>query len=271
LEGAIVDASTLIPVGIRHPLLQQYMALKQRAMQQPEHLAAIEGAPLIAQAAQARLEFKVLFVCPELFRGETCSNLATQILAMGATCYVVSEKVMRRIVEWEGPDGLAAIVALPRFGWRDIALRASNRLLVLDGLEIPGNIGTIIRCADGAGADAVIMVGCKKRRSNFRVLHASMGAAFSFPIIESAASEAIAWLKRHAFTIITTEPGAPLRYREASYQGRVAVVMGNERRGVSHDWREARDTSVSIPMRGRADSLNVGNAAVLLLYEMSYS
>jgi TrmH family RNA methyltransferase len=271
LEGAIVDASTLIPVGIRHPLLQQYMALKQRAMQQPEHLAAIEGAPLIAQAAQARLEFKVLFVCPELFRGETCSNLATQILAMGATCYVVSEKVMRRIVEWEGPDGLAAIVALPRFGWRDIALRTSNRLLVLDGLEIPGNIGTIIRCADGAGADAVIMVGCKKRRSNFRVLHASMGAAFSFPIIESAASEAIAWLKRHAFTIITTEPGAPLRYREASYQGRVAVVMGNERRGVSHDWREARDTSVSIPMRDRADSLNVGNAAVLLLYEMSYS
>lgn len=265
-----MDASTLIPVGIRHPLLQQYIAIKQRAMQQPENFAAIEGAPLIAQAAQARLEFKVLFVCPELLRGETCSNLVAQVLAMGAICNVVSEKVMRRIVEWEGPDGLAAIVALPRYGWRDIALRDNNRLLVLDGLEIPGNIGTIIRCADGAGADAVIMVGCKKRRSNFRVIHASMGAAFSFPIIESDASEAIDWLKRRSFTIIATQPGAPLSYREASYHGRVAVVMGNERRGISRDWLEARDVSVSIPMHGRADSLNVGNAAVLLLYEVMY-
>lgn len=265
-----MDASTLVPVGVHHPLLQQYIAIKQQAKPQSENLAAIEGAWLVAQALQARLEFKSLFVCPELLRGETCSNLAEQVMALGATSYVVSEKVMRKIAEWEGPDGLAAIVALPCFGWHDIALRAHNRLIVLDGLEIPGNIGTIIRCADGAGADAVIITSRKKRLSHPKLIHASMGSAFSFPIIESETSEAIAWLKRNAFTIIATETGAPLSYRAASYQGRVAVVMGNERHGISRNWQEARDMSVYIPMHGRADSLNVGNAAVLLLYEVTY-
>jgi RNA methyltransferase, TrmH family len=97
-----------------------------------------------------------------------------------------------------------------------------------------------------------------------------MGSVFTFPVIKAEVSEAITWLKRHNFKIITTDTAAPISYREANYQGRTAVVMGNEQRGITQAWYDAQDASVSIPMHGKADSLNVGNAAVLLLYEVFY-
>lgn len=265
-----MGVSTLIPVGIHHPLIQKYLLLRQQIKSCPENLAAIEGSWIISLALGARLEIAALFVCPELLRGNACKRLVEGAAAANTPSYVVSEKVMRRLAEWDGPDGLAAIVVLPRFGWHDIPLRGQNRLLVLDGLDIPGNIGTIIRCADGAGADAIIMTNRKKRLSHPRLIHASIGAVFTFPIIESDATEAIAWLKRHAFKIVTTDTSAPLHYRAAAYTGRVAVIMGNERHGISSAWQAAQDMSVAIPMHGRADSLNVGNAAVLMLYEVAY-
>jgi TrmH family RNA methyltransferase len=268
IGGATVDVSTLVPVGIHHPAIQRYFALKQHTKACSENLACIEGAWAISLALKANLEFHAFYACPELIRSETCKQLVANIIADGVPSYTVSEKVMRKLVEWEGPDGLAAIIALPHWRWEHIALRQHNRLLVLDGLENPGNIGTIIRCADGAGADALIITNRKRCLTHPKLIHASMGSLFTFPIIEASASESIAWLQRHAFKIVITDTSAALNYREANYAGRTAVVMGNERHGISPPWHEARHVSVSIPMHGRADSLNVGNAAVLMLYEV---
>jgi TrmH family RNA methyltransferase len=268
-----MDVSTLIPVGLHSPWIQQYLSLKQTNNARQEdavHLASLEGAWMLTQALQANLKFHSFFVCPDLLRNQTARSLAEKIIASAAPSYVVSERVMRKLVDWEGPDGIAAIVHLPRFGWNDIRLSANNGLVVLDGVTLPGNIGTIIRCADGAGLDGIIVTNCKKRLSHPRLLHASMGSAFTFPVIEADTLEAITWLKRHRFKIVTTDTAASLNYREANYQGRVAVVMGNERHGISQLWRDAHDLSVSIPMNGSADSLNVGNAAVLMLYEVFY-
>jgi len=178
--------------------------------------------------------------------------------------------VLCSITEWERPDGLAAIVQLPRFRWQDIQLSEHNALLVLDGLQIPGNIGTIIRCADGAGADGIIITNRRQLLSHPKLLRASMGSLFSFPVIDTDVTEAITWLKRQHFMIVTTETNAALSYRSASYRGRVVVVMGNEHSGISRAWHEAQDMSVVIPMNGHADSLNVGNAAALMVYEMLY-
>ncbi len=263
-----MDVSTLVPIGIHHPAIQGYLTVKQKAKACPENQACIEGAWAISLALKANLEFQAFFTCQELIRSETCKQLAINVIASGVPSYIVSEKVMRRLVEWEGPDGLAAIIALPRWHWEHISLRQHNGLLVLDGLENPGNIGTIIRCADGAGADALIITNRKRSLTHPKLIHASMGSLFTFPIIEASAPEAIAWLQRHAFKIVITDTSAPLSYREANYAGRTAVVMGNERHGISQPWYAAQHVSVSIPMHGRADSLNVGNAAVLMLYEV---
>lgn len=262
------DFTNLAPASLHNPRIKQYLALKNNTISNPENLTCIEGFRALSLALQANLEIRSFFVCPQLLRSVEGQALAQSVIATGTPSFTISAKVLASLVSWEGPDGLVALVKLPRFTWQDIPLSAHSALLVLDGLQIPGNIGTIIRCADGAGADAIIITHRKQRLSHPKLVRASMGSLFSFPIIETEADEAISWLKRHQFKIVLTDTDAHLSYRQASYAGRVAVVMGNEHSGISQPWYETQATSVSIPMNGRADSLNVGNAAVLMLYEV---
>lgn len=257
-----------IPAGPRHPRVKQYLALKNSMQANHENLACIEGFRMHSLALKAGLEIESFFVCPTLLKGANAQAISKSIIAMGVPSYQISEKTLAGLVEWDGPDGLAAIVKLPHWRWRDIPLREQSALLVLDGLQIPGNIGTIIRSADGAGADGIIFINRKQRLTHPKLIRASVGSLFSFPVIEAQTSEAISWLKQEGFTIITTDTGARQSYRQACYSGRVAVVMGNEHSGISPEWHAAQDMSVAIPMNGRADSLNVGNAAVLMLYEV---
>ena len=269
------EFSTLVPAGLHHPSIRQYLAIKNTkntTHTYAEDLVSIEGQRILTKALKTKLAVHALFVCPQLLRGESAYAMVKAIIASGVPSFLVSEKVLCGMTEWDGPDGLAAIVRLPCFCLQDIQLGQHNALLVLDGLQIPGNVGTIIRCADGAGADGIIITNKRQRLTHPKLLRASMGSLFSFPVIDVNASEAITWLKRHQFAIVTTETNAELGYRSASYRGRVAVVMGNEHSGISQEWHQAQDMSVSIPMNrsGYADSLNVGNAAVLMLYEMLY-
>ncbi len=260
----------LVAAGIQHPRVKQYLTIKNNTKSNPENLACLEGLWELSLALNEQLEIRAFFVCPEQLRGEAGQNLAQRIMDSGAHSYVVSEKVMARLTDKEQPDGLAGIVQLPRFTWDDIKLTPHNRVVVLDGLEIPGNVGTIIRCADAVGAHGIIVTNRRTRLSHPKLLHSSMGSAFTLPTIEAQIDEAAAWLKAHDFKIVTTDTDAPLSYREADYRGRVAIVMGSERYGIMRPWYEAQDFSVSIPMSGKMDSLNVGNAAVLMLYEIFY-
>jgi TrmH family RNA methyltransferase len=259
-----------IPAGIQHPRIKQYLAVKNNTKSNPENLACLEGLWELTIALKEQLEIRAFFICPELLRGDAAKDVAAKIMQGGVHSYQVSEKVMQRLTDKDEPDGLAAIAQLPRFTWEDLPLRPSNSMIVLDGLEIPGNIGTIIRCADAVGADAVIITNRRTRLSHPKLLHSSMGSSFTFPVIEAQVDEAIRWLKQHEFSIVITDTDATLNYRQADYRGRVAVVMGSERYGIVKEWHAAADVEVSIPMTGKIDSLNVGNAAVLMLYEVFY-
>ena len=259
-----------IPAGIQHPRIKQYLAVKNNTKSNPENLACLEGLWELTIALKEQLEIRAFFICPELLRGDAAKDVAAKIMHGGVHSYQVSEKVMQRLTDKDEPDGLAAIVQLPRFSWEDLPLAQSNSVIVLDGLEIPGNIGTIIRCADAVGADAVVITNRRTRLSHPKLLHSSMGSSFTFPVIEAQVDEAIRWLKQHEFCVVITDTDAMLNYRQADYRGRVAVVMGSERYGIVKEWHAAADVEVSIPMTGKIDSLNVGNAAVLMLYEVFY-
>lgn len=259
--------SDLPAIGIQHPRVKQYLAVKNNTKSNPENLACLEGFWEVSAARQAELGFRGFFVCPELLKGDTGAHLAQRLVESGIHSYVVSERVFRRLADRDAPDGLAAIVQLRRFTWSDIDLRPMNRLMVLDGLEIPGNVGTIIRCAESAGADGIVITNRRTRLTHPKLLHSSMGSSLTFPVIEADLDEAVGWLKQHDFRIVTTDAEAKISYRQADYRGRIAVVMGSERYGIMRQWHDAEDFSVYIPMAGRIDSLNVGNAAVLMLYE----
>ncbi len=265
-----MDFSELTPAGMQNPRIKQYLSIKQNTKSNPDNLACLEGVWELTMARDAALPVRAFFVCPELIKSDTGRHLAQQFVATDIHAYVVSAKVMIRIADRDEPDGLAAIVQLPRGQWEDIPLRATNRVVVLDGLEIPGNVGTIVRCADSTGIDGVIVTNRRTRVSHPKVIHASMGSSLTMPIVETDIAGAVAWLKANNFTIVTTDTDAKISYRQADYRTRVAVVMGSERYGIMREWYDAQDYSVSIPMHGKVDSLNVGNAAVLMLYEMFY-
>jgi TrmH family RNA methyltransferase len=139
--------------------------------------------------------------------------------------------------------------------------------VIADSFDLPGNLGTIIRCADGAGAAGVVVTDRRIRLTHPLVLKASMGTVFSLPVVDADRDAALGWLRTRHFRIMAAEPDAPITYRDVDYRGRIAIVVGSERHGLAAFWREAADVAVSIPMLGVADSLNVGHAAALLLYE----
>ena len=264
----MLDMHQIMPAGQHNIHVRQYMALKNNTKHNPEHLVTLEGLGPIQAALEAGLELSCLFVCPERLRGGDGLALIELAITRKIRLYQVSEKVLGCMVDWEGPDGLAAMVRLRRYELSHLEPRQNGTLLILDGLQIPGNIGTVIRCADGAGTHGIIITRSRQRLTHPKLVRASMGSLFALPIIESDVETTYAWLKRHGYQVVTTSPQARVSFRQAHYSARTAIVMGNEREGVSEAWFARHDLSVSIPMRGRADSLNVGNAAVLMLYEV---
>lgn len=218
-------------------------------------------------ALEAHIDIECVFVCPPLLRGDESERTVGEARARGARAYEVSERVFRRMVDRDGPDGLAAVAYMRVHVLGDLAVAAPSRVVVLDRVELAGNLGAVIRCADGAGAAAVVVTERRTRITHALALKASMGTIFSMPVIEATIADVVAWAGRFNARIIAADPVATVSYRDADYSGSVALVLGSERYGLSDAWRDAADVVVSVPMRGRADSLNVGHAAALLLYE----
>lgn len=259
-----------VPAGAQHPRVKQFLSLKRNLKGNPDRLVVLEGLWELERAVEAGLELRAFFVCEELLRGDAGRAMAGSVAESGVHSYSVAARVFERMADREGPDGLAAIAVLPSFSWSSVVgrLGACSLVVVLDGLEIVGNVGTVVRTADAVGADAVVLTNRRVRLTHPKLVHASMGASLTVPTFESGVDEAVAWLREHGFRIVCTDTDAAVSYRRAPYDGRVAIVMGSERYGISAGWHAAEDVRVRIPMAGRVDSLNVANAAVLLLYEV---
>ena len=257
----------LAPAGSGHPRVRQFRNIKHNRGGNPAGSVALEGLWAIRHALDASLPIEVVFVCSTLLRGDDGRRLVDELCAAGTTALEVSERVLGRLVDRDGPDGLAAIAHLSTCRLDDLAVGETSRIVVADGFELAGNLGTLVRCADGAGAAGLVVTDRRIRLTHPLVLKASVATVFSMPLVEAGRPEALGWLRRHRFRVIAGDPGAPVSYRDADYRGRVAIVLGSERYGLARFWVEAADLRVSIPMLGVADSLNVTHAAALLLYE----
>ncbi len=179
----------------------------------------------------------------------------------------VSDQVLRRMVERDGPDGIAAVARRRPACLADIVVRRGTRVVVADCFEIVGNLGTVVRCADGAGAAGVLVVDSPFRLNHPLLLKTSMGTILSMPVVSVTRQQAKDWIRRHGLRVLVADPAADVSYQRADYATPLAIVLGNERRGLAAEWRRQADLGVSIPMLGVADSLNVGHAAAVLLYE----
>lgn len=259
----------LIPASLKHPRVREYLAVKRRpASRGLAGPVTLEGKWMIEQALAAGVKLQAVFVCLALLQTAEGLVLARQAVSLGAEGYEVSEKVLSRLADREHPDGIAALGRVRPRTLADIRAGRRTRVVVADGWDLPGNLGTLIRCADGAGASGVLVVEPGFGLNHPLVVRASMGAALTMPVVAVGGPAARQWLREHGFRIVAAHPAGRRSYRRVDYRGPLAIVVGSERRGLAQEWLAAADSIAAIPMLGSCDSLNAAVAGALLLYEV---
>jgi TrmH family RNA methyltransferase len=217
-------------------------------------------------------DIDILLCCPPLL-DEPMRQLAKAAERRARAAYEVSAKTYTRVSRRTKPSGLASQVRLPQWRAADGAIGnqpidSDTLVLVADGIEYATNLGALIRVVDASGAQALLLTDRRARIDHPDVFTASRGTVLTTPVIDfGEPGAAAAWLDLEGFAVYLALPGAPRDYRDRPRRGRpTAIVVGSEGRGICAQWRLIPHEVVSIPMRGRADSLNVAVAAGILLF-----
>jgi TrmH family RNA methyltransferase len=216
-------------------------------------------------ALDADVGVDAFFCAPEAVFSDEGHDLARAMAARSRSSYRVSTKIIERLADRDRIDGLASIIDLPRWQHDQLQLGADPLIVVSDGLASPGNLGTVIRTMDACAADLLIMINQRTRTTTGTVFESSRGRSLTVPQLSfDTVEEAISWLGARSVRIRVTDPNAGQPYTRTDWSGPIAIVLGNERYGVSDGWRHC--DRVQIPMLGRADSLNVAVSAGVLLF-----
>ncbi len=237
--------------------------LQRRQQRRRTGMFLIEGPRLVSDAVQSGIEPEQLFYAPELIaQNGDASRLVKQLEAMGVNCLAVTGHVFESIAETEAPQGIVAVVRNPEVA----APEAPTLTLILDGVSTPGNAGTLLRSAEAAGADLVIFGPRSVDAYNDKVVRAGMGAHFRLPIRTFSEWEPV-WTAVASITdLYVADAKADLAYSDVDWRRPSALIVGSEAYGPSNDSR-SKAASVSIPMRGTAESLNVAMAGAIILFE----
>jgi len=255
-------------IGIGHPAVKDVLAIQRNTAPNRFDLVVADGLWAVKLVLDLGLRVDKFFYCPELVRSEDAKGRAEELFTRARRSFEVSAKTLERMSERGEPDGLLVLAEMPKWYPEQIDLGDSALVLVTDGIEIPGNLGTLIRTLDAAKADLLVMTNRRTRMSHPKVFRGSQGMSLSVPHIEfEDTADAISWLKRNRFAVYLADTDDSKNYRNLDYVGRTAIVVGSERYGISKPWYDHGFSRVGVPMLGTADSLNVSVSASILLYE----
>ncbi len=254
----------------QNPKIRFAMQLRDSASFRKEMGAfGVEGSREINCALNGGFEALAFFYCETLlsdFGRRVFSRLKT--LLPEAKVDEISESLFSKIAVRERADGVFVIFKRPVLAL-DAAFgsRTPTLLLIVESIEKPGNLGALMRVADGAGIQGILLVGKTVDPFGPNVIRASLGMVFSFPVVESTNDLALAFCKKQGLRVIASLPGAKAPFWSEELKGQLALVLGSEAEGLSSFWTKCADLCVRIPMLGEADSLNLSVAGAVLLYE----
>jgi TrmH family RNA methyltransferase len=246
--------------SLQNPRVKHIVRLRDDKRQRKlDGLMLVEGYDEIRLALAAGHKPETLFTAPEL---------ASQPLDVSsADSITVSRLVFEKMSYRENPDGWLAVFPIPQATLADLQLGAAPVMVVVESVEKPGNLGAILRTADAARVDAVLVCNPRVDVWNPNVVRASRGAIFSVPVFESDNASALEWLKARSIAVLAATPSAHMLYTDANMRDPIAIAVGTEDEGLSDFWLSNADLQVIIPMMGKVNSLNVSVATALLLYE----
>jgi len=263
-----VTLEHLRPVGSSHDDVRRYSRARRNVLPRADHVTALTGGWAHDVVLHSDAPVEVALWCPGDRPHPELEATAARVVARAGRAFRISERVLARIQPEATAPALLSVVPLPRWDPARVLTGSARLVLVADGIEYAGNLGTLVRTADACAVDALVLTRATARVTHPKVFAASRGMVLTTPVLTyRTVAEARADLGGTGFTTYVADPAGATPYRSAGLgAGRTAVVVGSEGDGVSDEWREGL-TRVAIPMRGRADSLNVAASAAVLLFE----
>jgi len=270
----VSDPGGALPItSLQNPRVKAAARLRDRRDRDREGQFLIEGYRETLRAVGAGLPLGELFFCPAFFLGENERPLIERAReSSGARPVELAEHVFAKLSYRDRPDGLLAVAPIPKWDLASLDARAAARagaplILVVQAIEKPGNLGTMLRTADAAGATAVIVCDPATDLWNPNVVRASVGTLFTVPVAEGESAAVRAWLRERGIRVVATTPDAERLHSETDLARPTALVIGSEQYGLDAEWLAECDERVRIPMRGEADSLNAAISAAVVLFE----
>ncbi|OEF99426.1 hypothetical protein BHF71_01750 [Vulcanibacillus modesticaldus] len=250
--------------SINNPKVKQWYKLLNKKGRDKSGQYIIEGIKLIKEAIRFGQKIETIIV-------DHSKGLPEEFLELYSSdkkkFFTVSKPVFEKLSETETPQGIMAIIKKQELTAKKLLTENNNFILLLDKIQDPGNLGTIIRSADAAGVDAIVLGNGTVELYNPKVIRSAMGSVFHLPILSADLDEIIAGLKQKNVKIVGTSPYAKHDYFKIDFSEKIAILVGNESKGLSKERQEQVDQMVKIPIVGQAESLNVAMATSIVLFE----
>jgi TrmH family RNA methyltransferase len=255
-------------VSLQNKRIKNVLRLMEKSrVRREQGLFAIEGARELSLALSGGYTFDSVYICPALFAStdypEVVEKLDPNI------CYEVSEAVFSRMAYREQSDGIIAIARQKSHNINGLALPDNPFVIVVEAVEKPGNLGAILRTADAAAVDALIVCDLQTDIYNPNVVRSSIGCVFTVPIAIADNQETLDFLRKRKIRSFAAALQASSFYQESDFSEPSAIVMGTEADGLSDFWLKNADAAIKIPMRGKIDSLNVSVSTAIITFEAS--
>jgi TrmH family RNA methyltransferase len=250
-----------------NPRIRSVARLRDRRERDSTGLTLVDGAREVRRALESGADVVDVFVCEPLLAGADALAALDALAEREIPVTTTTETAFAKIAFGDRAEGLLAVVRLPPRTLDDLSLPADPLIVVVEGVEKPGNLGAVLRSADGAGADALVAASPRTDLANPNAIRASAGTIFAVPIAAAPTAAVVDWLRGHAVRIVATRVDAELPYTDADLTGPVALAFGSEADGLTPAWDAPDIEAVCLPMHGIADSLNVSVSAAVVLYE----
>ena len=251
----------------QNPRIKSACALRNRSTREKQGQAIVYGVRESARALAAGAAAIECLWCSDYFRSDEAPQVVEQLRTAGADVVEVSSEAFDKLAYGDRLDGVVSIFAAQSRGLSDLMLPANPLITVIEGVEKPGNLGAILRSADGAGIDAVVVADPVIDLYNPNTIRASVSAVFQANVVTATAAETLAWLRQQKLDVWAARPDASDYYWRTDFTPGGAIVLGSESQGLTDLWQGEGVQPVMLPMLGVADSLNVSVTAAVLFYE----
>ena len=253
--------------SLQNPRIKSLVKLRKSSERMARKETLIEGCREVERAIMGDYPIHEFYICSSQLNPTTSSLISIYADQHEISIYECTEAVIKKITYRETSDGIIARAPIPQRTLAKIKLSNHPLLLIAEGIEKPGNIGTLLRTADAAGVNAVILINSKTDLSNPNVIRASIGTLFLLPVIECTPDECFSWLEKNHIRSVGLTPEAKHLYTDIDYTQPTALMVGSEDKGITAICKKRLINEVSIPMKGHNDSLNVSSAAAIALFE----